>query len=64
MLAGKRIFVASGDRDWMVPPENLARLIAQMEGLAAVVTHHRSPGGHELTRSEVEAAASWASPAA
>ena len=62
-LKGKRIFVGSGRRDYMVPEENVDRLVDQMRSLGADVTLSWHSGGHELTRQEVETAAEWLLPA-
>lgn len=63
-LGGKRIFVGSGRRDFMVPEENVDRLVDQMRSLGAEVTLNWHSGGHELTRQEVETAAEWLLPTA
>ena len=58
-LTGKRIFVGSGERDPIVPAENVDRLVAQMKACHANVEMAWHSGGHELTRGEITLAANW-----
>lgn len=58
-LRGKRIFVAAGERDPFVSPAGVQELIDQMTAAGAEVEVLWLPGGHELTRDEVEAAERW-----
>jgi phospholipase/carboxylesterase len=58
-LRGKRVFLASGTRDPIVPPENSDRLAAMLKDYGADVTLKRVNAGHELTREEIEQAREW-----
>lgn len=58
-LAGKRIFVGAGERDPIVPNENVERLVQQMRDCGARVELAWHAGGHELTRGEITLAGSW-----
>jgi phospholipase/carboxylesterase len=58
-LSGKRVFLASGIRDPIVPPENASRLAAMLTDYGADVTLKRVNAGHELTRDEIEQAREW-----
>ncbi len=58
-LNGKRILIAAGERDEMVPrahPEHLAELLRVC---GAEVTLVWQPGGHGLTRADIDAAHDW-----
>ena len=58
-LTGKRIFIGAGERDPIVPNENVERLAQQMRDCGARVELAWHSGGHELTRGEVTLAGSW-----
>ena len=58
-LSGKRVFLASGIRDPIVPLENAERLAAMLKDYGADVTLKRVNAGHELTREEIEQAREW-----
>ncbi len=58
-LTGKRIFVSAGVNDLMVGEAGTLALVDQMKELGADVTLNWHPGGHELARPELEAAAAW-----
>jgi len=58
-LGGKCVFLASGIRDPIVPPENSERLAAMLREYGADVTVKRMNAGHELTREEIEQAQQW-----
>ena len=60
-LTGVEIFVAAGDADPVVPPENTKRLLSVLNEAGAVITEHWHQGGHELNQSSVEAARQWLS---
>jgi predicted esterase len=58
-LAGRRVLIRSGRADPLIPvaqPEELAALLRQG---GAEVTLQWSPGGHNLTYDDVQAAAGW-----
>jgi predicted esterase len=58
-LSGKRVFLANGQVDPMVPVENANRLAQMLRQAGADVTHEWLPGGHNLTRQEIVAATEW-----
>ena len=58
-LAGVPIFLAGGRSDPLVPIPLTERLIDLLVGGGASVEVHWQPGGHKLTRDEIEAAQSW-----
>ena len=58
-LRGKRVFIASGIRDPIVPAENAERLAGILKDYGADVTFKRINAGHELTRGEIEQAREW-----
>lgn len=55
-LQGKRIFLAFGRQDPIVPIANAEALIEQLREFGASVEVAWHPGGHELTRPEIESA--------
>jgi predicted esterase len=58
-LSGRRVLVAGGKSDPIVPARE-SEVLAELLGRAgAEVTLHWSPGGHGLERSDVAAAAAW-----
>lgn len=58
-LAGKPVFIGAGRNDPIVLPENTSRLVSLLQSSGAQVTVHWHPGGHGLTRDEMEAGAHW-----
>lgn len=58
-LTGKRVFLANGRSDPIVPVENAERLAAILRASGADVTHLWLETGHNLVREEVSAARSW-----
>ncbi|HEX8995489.1 MAG TPA: alpha/beta hydrolase [Ktedonobacterales bacterium] len=58
-LAAKRIFIAAGRRDPLVPPTETERLAAQLRQYGATVSESWQPGGHMLTQAEALAARDW-----
>ena len=59
-LAGVPVLLAQGDADTVIPVELQARSWQYMHaGSGAELTARRSPGGHGLTRDDVEALAGW-----
>jgi phospholipase/carboxylesterase len=58
-LAHKPVLILSGAADRIVPPDNAARLAAQLEDAGAEVTHHLVPVGHGLSQADVTLAKEW-----
>jgi phospholipase/carboxylesterase len=59
-LAGVPVLVAQGDADAVIPVELQARTWQYLHtDSGAELTARRSPGGHGLTRDDVEALAGW-----
>jgi phospholipase/carboxylesterase/glyoxalase family protein len=58
-LAGVDVFIGAGRSDPIVDPSNTQRLADMLRAVGADVTLHWKPGGHELSRPDVEAARSW-----
>lgn len=58
-LTGKRIFLSEGEFDPIVPVENAQRLAAQLRSFGASVTVYWHQGGHNLARTEIDAASDW-----
>ncbi len=58
-LEGKRVFLASGRFDGMVPTENANQLADQLRSGGAEVTHYWAEAGHNLTREEIDAIRDW-----
>ena len=53
------IFIAAGRRDFMVPASNTERLATMLKDAGASITLRWHEGGHELSRDEINEAASW-----
>ena len=58
-LAGKPVLILSGAADPIVPPDNAARLAAQLADAGAEVTHRLVPVGHGLSQADVELTKAW-----
>lgn len=58
-LTGVPIFIGAGMNDPICSPEETEELKAMLTDAGAAVTVHWERFGHQLTRSEVEAAADW-----
>ncbi|WP_144463098.1 alpha/beta hydrolase [Siminovitchia fortis] len=58
-LTGRHIFIAAGKNDLMCPPHESLELQDLLSGAHADVTVHWENNGHQLTWTEVEAAAGW-----
>ena len=58
-LAGKQVFIAAGTNDPICPSFESEDLKALLEGAGVDVTIHWENYGHQLTRTEVQAAAFW-----
>ncbi len=58
-LGGKRVLLAAGRHDPMVPVENVERLAGLLRAGGADVTLRSAEAGHGLTPSEIDAARAW-----
>ncbi|PTL40115.1 alpha/beta hydrolase [Alkalicoccus saliphilus] len=58
-LTGKRVFLAAGTNDPLIPKEQAEELAAVLEKAGASVKTHWESAGHQLTGSEVNAAGLW-----
>ncbi|HEY0972065.1 MAG TPA: VOC family protein [Gemmatimonadales bacterium] len=58
-LEGTPVFIGAGRADPIVPVEQVERLAELLREAGADVTVHWEPGGHTITRSEVDAAREW-----
>ncbi len=54
-LAGKRVLIASGSRDPIVPNDHPPRLAAMLRAGGAAVTLHAAAAGHNLAASDIAA---------
>jgi predicted esterase len=60
-LSGRPIFIGAGEADGMVPMAGTQKLVQLLTAGGAAVTTHWHPGGHRITRDEIEAARDWLS---
>ena len=58
-LAGKRVLLASGPRDPIVPPDHPPRLAARLRAGGADVTEQWQEAGHGLVSADFSAADAW-----
>jgi predicted esterase len=58
-LFGRRIFLASGDRDPYAPPDRVRRLAELLSAAGAEVEHHWSAGSHGLEPEDFDEARRW-----
>ena len=58
-LHGTAVFVGAGREDLIAPPEQAERLVEVLRRAGADVTLHWTPGGHGITKNEVDAAQQW-----
>jgi predicted esterase len=58
-LRGRRVLVAAGRLDTLVPNAQSERLAELLRECGAEATLHWSPAGHTLDRADLSAAASW-----
>ena len=58
-LRGRRVLVAAGKGDTLVPAEQSERLASLFREAGADVTLQWSPGGHTLDRADLAAATTW-----
>ncbi len=61
-LAGTRVLIAGGESDPIIPPSTTDALARLLEGYGAAVTLRWFPGGHQLTRGDIDAAREWLAP--
>lgn len=58
-LAGTPVFIGAGRNDPICPPQETEELQSLLQQAGADITVHWEMFGHQLTRSEAEAAAGW-----
>jgi len=58
-LAGTSVFIGAGRTDPMVPVAQAERLAELLRRAGASVTVHWEPGGHVVTKGEIDAAQQW-----
>jgi phospholipase/carboxylesterase len=58
-LAAKRVFLANGTRDPMVPLENAKKLATMYREAGASVTHELNPASHGLIQSDLQTMKRW-----
>ena len=58
-LAGKRVLLASGASDPIIPPDHPPRLAALLRAGGAEVTQRMFPAGHGLTQADIAATKAW-----
>jgi predicted esterase/catechol 2,3-dioxygenase-like lactoylglutathione lyase family enzyme len=58
-LHGTGVFIGAGRADPIAPPEQVERLADVLRRSGAAVTLHWTPGGHGITKDEVDAARQW-----
>ena len=58
-LSGTRALICSGNRDPIIPVENVERLASMFRQAGAEVTHRFEDAGHQLVFSEIEDAKKW-----
>jgi phospholipase/carboxylesterase len=58
-LSGTDVFIGAGRMDAMSPPEQVERLAELLREAGARVRVHWEPGGHQITRAELDAAREW-----
>src|SRR5215204_5200141 len=58
-LSETPVYLAAGEADEMVPPENTERLAGLLREAGAEVTLDWQPGGHSIGREEIEATRDW-----
>jgi predicted esterase/catechol 2,3-dioxygenase-like lactoylglutathione lyase family enzyme len=58
-LAGTSVFIGAGRADPIAPPAQAQRLAELLRQAGATVTLHWEPGGHAVTKGEIDAARQW-----
>ncbi len=61
-LSGTSVFIGAGSEDHIAPIAQVDRLAELLRRSGADVTLHLEPGGHTITRGEVDAARRWITP--
>jgi phospholipase/carboxylesterase len=60
-LAGVRVLICSGEKDPIIPVENVERLAAMLREAGADITHRFEAASHQLVFAEIAAAKKWLS---
>lgn len=58
-LTGVPVYIASGERDELVPAEDARRLARMLEDAGAEATHRFADAGHQLAREEIPGIREW-----
>ncbi len=58
-LHGVAVYMTGGKRDTMIEPEQTQQLATRLQQAGANVTLMWKPGGHEISRDDVEGARTW-----
>jgi phospholipase/carboxylesterase len=58
-LTGKKVFLANGTRDPMVPLDNAKKLAAMYKEAGATVMHELNPASHGLIQSDLQSMKRW-----
>jgi predicted esterase len=58
-ITDTQVFLAGGERDPIIPPENTERLASMLKEAGASVHLHWTAAGHELHSTEIAAAKDW-----
>jgi phospholipase/carboxylesterase len=58
-LTGKKVFLANGTRDPIVPLDNVKKLVAMFKDAGASVTQELNPASHGLIQSDLQAMKRW-----
>jgi phospholipase/carboxylesterase len=58
-LSGKKVFLANGTRDPIVPLDNAKKLASMYKQAGATVTHELNPASHGLIQSDLQAMQRW-----
>jgi phospholipase/carboxylesterase len=58
-LSTTRVFLANGQRDPMAPAASTAELVRALRSRSADVTAVTHPGGHAITRADLDTATTW-----
>jgi phospholipase/carboxylesterase len=58
-LSGTSVFIGAGERDPMASRETVEQLANALTDAGASVTTHWTPGGHTVTKEELDAAQKW-----
>jgi phospholipase/carboxylesterase/glyoxalase family protein len=58
-LSATSVFIGAGERDPMASRDTVERLASALTDAGASVTTHWTPGGHTITKEELDAARGW-----